>query len=128
QQRPSLGGLGPAHERVDRRLEVHDRARLGEPLAVAGVEDDAAARGHDHVFERRQVGDDVALALAKTSLALLLEDVADVDARSLLDFGVAVDELQPKQRREPPADGGLSGAHGTDQIAVSLPEHGATGY
>ena len=84
-------------------LEVDDGARLGEPLAVGGIEDDAAARGDDDAVERREVGDDLALALAKPRFALLLEDVADVDAGAFLDLGVAVEELLAEQRREPPA-------------------------
>ena len=104
-------------------LEVDDGAGLGEPLAVRGIEDHAAARGDDDAVERGEVGDHFALAFAKARFALFFEDVADVDARALLDLGVAVEELLAEQRSEPPADGGLSGAHGTDQVDVTLAEH-----
>ena len=65
---------------------------------------------------------------AKPRFALFLEDVADVDAGALLDLGVAIEELLAEQGREPPPDGGLSGAHGPDEIDVTLAEHGCVGY
>ena len=54
QERPRLGGLRAADERIDRRLEIDDHAGLGEPLAVRRVEDHAAARRHDDAVERRE--------------------------------------------------------------------------
>ena len=65
QQGPRLRGFRAAHEGVDRGLEIDDDAGLGEPLAVGRVQDRAAACGQDDAVERREVGDDVALALAK---------------------------------------------------------------
>ena len=101
---------------------------LASRSRLAGVEDHAAARGHDDAVERRELGDDLALALTKPGFAFLLEDVADVDAGALLDLGVAVDERLAEQRGEPPADGGLSRPHRPDQIDVTLAQHGSLGY
>ena len=67
-------------------------------------------------------------AYAKPRFALFFEDVADVDAGAFLDLGVAIEELLAEQGREPPPDGGLAGAHGPDEIDVTLAEHGCVGY
>ena len=41
-----------------------------------------------------QLADDLALAHAESRLSFLLENVGDIDARALLDFRVAVDEIE----------------------------------
>ena len=50
-----------------------------------------AGREHDRL-ELAQRFDRLALALAKSGLALALEDIADIDPGAMLDFGVAIEK------------------------------------
>src|SRR5690606_1936897 len=63
------------------------------------------------------------LAAAEAFLPLLIEDIGDVDARGTFDLGVAVDEGHAQHAAEVLANGSFAGAHGADQVEVSLAEH-----
>ena len=65
------------------------------------------------------------LALAEAGLALLLEDIGDIDARSAFSISAS---LSTKRHAQQPgqvlAHGGLAGAHRADQVEVGFAEHG----
>ena len=101
--------------------DEHDRAALREPLAILGQQHRAAAGRED---DCRRLAESVSITsrsrIAKARLALVLENVGDIDAGARLDFGVAVDERQSEQPGQCPPDGGLARAHRADQEHVAL--------
>ncbi len=107
----------------DRCMEVDNHSRALQQLPVLWQQDAAATRGHHQWFALAELGKGFTLTLPEAALALLLEDVRNIDAGVAFDFGIAVCERRADQSCEHPAHGGLAGAHRTDEVDVSLVQH-----
>lgn len=88
---------GPLELLLDAGVQVDDTAALNQTFAILGPQYGPATGRDDDPAELRQGIYDLALSLAKTGLAFFLEDVRDVDAGPVLDFSVAVVEIEMQQ-------------------------------
>ncbi len=93
-----------------------------DALSGAGVHIGAAA-GREHLRAvPQQARDHPRLAVAEIGLAMLREDIADALPGRRLDFAVGVGEGKLEPGGETLADGGLAGAHQTDQDDAPRPK------
>ena len=111
---------------LNRGLQVNHRAALGEHAPVVGIDHGAAAGGQDDAIHARQAFDRFPFAQPKSRLALLVEDIRDIDPGSGLDISIAVVKGESQEARQMPADGGLARTHGTDEKDIGFGEHGRT--
>src|SRR3569832_1134336 len=126
QQKEAISVLGGAGEElVDGRVEIDHETTRVQVRAILRVQHHATAGGKHDVFTLRQVVDDLFFALAKTRLALDVEDLWIVRAGARLDFMIAVDELAAERFRELPTDGRLARAHKADEEEVGGFVHAA---
>ena len=89
---------------------------LGHGGARLGVHEGPATRRQNARPSLQQTGDDLPLPVPEKSLAVLLEDIADLlSARGRLDLVVGIDEAQFEPLGQAPADRRLATAHHPDQ-------------
>ena len=116
QQRPVGAALDALHDDVDIRLEP-DRDRLVADAVAGLLAHEGAAAGGDHGRAAiEQPRDHPRLAVAEIRLAMGREDFRNGHTgMGRLDLDIGVEKRQAQPGRQPPADGGLAGAHHADQ-------------
>src|SRR5690606_28143449 len=103
---------------LDRGMQVYDPPPGPQRLAILRPQHHAAAGSDHHAFELAELRDHRLFTLAKTLLALDIEDPGDIGTGTLLDFLVRILEVQLQLFGQQPPDGALSSTHRADQDYV----------
>jgi hypothetical protein len=104
-------------------VKINNRSPAGQCGSILRIEYGSASGSHDHGFETGKILYDGAFPSAEALLALFLEYKRDIDARSFLDFSVAVHERHMQGPSELPAHGSLAGTHRSDEKNVFFCGH-----
>ena len=123
EQRAGAVARQPCQLRGHLGMQVDHEPARAQQAPVAGIQHRAAAGGDDAAGPRQQFGEQGAFARAEAGFALAVEDRRHAGARMRLDLAVRVRERQAEPLGQPPADGGLAGAHGADQHEVGRRIH-----
>lgn len=104
-------------------MQVHHEAALADALAIARIQDRAAAGGDQFVALREQAVQGLGFVLAKARFAVLFEDRGDAAADLLDDGLVHIHEIQPEALGQAAADAAFTGAHRADHHEIGSGVH-----
>ena len=112
---PAIGRQLRQHD-VDRHVEPDRQAVQIDRAAVFGLDEGAAARGHDDVAQRQEDLENLSFHGAEVRLAGAGEDVRDGPALARFDQLVDILRAPAETGRECAGDGRFAGRHETHEI------------
>ncbi|HET6473557.1 MAG TPA: hypothetical protein VFG38_17060 [Pseudomonadales bacterium] len=120
QQRAALVVTRALQQFVDRGVEEHDDAALGEVAPIVFAQYHSAAGCEHDAFALRQFVDRLMFAFAKAGFAFDVEDPCDFGTRALFDDAIGIKERQLQLFRQQTPDRRLADSHQTDQENVVI--------